>query len=42
MMKKIFDAIFNFMDSLARARAAAVLTRQGQHEAAKWLISGKS
>jgi hypothetical protein len=42
MMKKIFDAMFNFMDSFARARAATVLVRQGQYEAAKWLISGKS
>lgn len=42
MIKKIFSVVFDIMDSLARARAAAVLARQGQHEAARWLISNKT
>lgn len=40
-MKKIFNAIYQVMESLGRANAAAHLTRLGHHEAAKQLMLAK-
>lgn len=41
-MKKIFNWIASFFDSVTRARAAAELSRLGHHEAAKRLINGQN
>lgn len=40
-MKKIWDYFVDLASALSRARAAAELSRQGQHEAAKNLMSYK-
>jgi hypothetical protein len=37
-MKKIFNAIYEIMESMGRAKAAAHLSRQGLHEEAKALM----
>jgi hypothetical protein len=38
-MKKLICQVKCFFDTFARARAATYLSRQGQHEAAKSLMS---
>jgi hypothetical protein len=40
-MKKIFNVIYEIMESLGRAKAAAHLSRLGHHEAAKELMLAK-
>jgi hypothetical protein len=37
-MKKIFNTIYEIMESMGRAKAAAHLSRQGLHEEAKRLM----
>jgi hypothetical protein len=37
-MKKIFNVIYEIMESMGRAKAAAHLCRQGRHEEAKKLM----
>lgn len=40
-MKQALKSILGFFESLGRAKAAAELSRLGQHEAARRLILGK-
>ena len=37
-MKTFFDAIYEFFESIGRAKAAAALTRSGLHAEAKALM----
>jgi hypothetical protein len=37
-MKKILKSVYCFFEMMGRARAAAALSRQGQHELAKKII----
>jgi hypothetical protein len=37
-MKKIFNAIYEILESVGRAKAAAHLSRQGQYAEAKALL----
>jgi hypothetical protein len=40
LIKKAFCVMFCILDSMGRARAAGVLVRQGQTEAAKHIMLG--
>jgi hypothetical protein len=37
-MKRMFNAIYEILESMGRAKAAAHLSRQGHHEQAKALM----
>jgi hypothetical protein len=37
-MKKLFKTLFDIFDSMARARAATYLARQGNHNAARKVV----
>ena len=39
-MKKIYRFIYELLESVGRARAASVLTRQGRYKEAKELMLG--
>lgn len=41
MIRRFFKAMVDVVDSLARARAAAELSRRGHHEQAKALLLRK-
>ena len=40
IFNKMWDFFVDWADALGRARAAAELTRQGRHQAARELING--
>lgn len=40
-MKKFWKSVYCFLESMGRARAAAVFARQGNHKMAQEIISGK-
>jgi hypothetical protein len=40
-MKRIFNAIYEILESMGRAKAAACLARHGRHEEAKALMLTK-
>jgi hypothetical protein len=40
-MKKILNAIYEILESMGRAKAAACLARHGRHEEAKALMLAK-
>jgi hypothetical protein len=37
-MKRFFNAVYEVLESMGRAKAAAHLSRQGKHEEAKALL----